>query len=145
MTGAQDMPLRGAGAREMHSRPAAWRGRASTVVAALCIAVLGLGTLAISPVRAAFATFESPSATATYGQRVVFEQPVDLQTIPDSAEILIDYPGALGPAVTTVRVPAAAGRQTLRYTLSLDAGHILPNTRLAARWRLRLANRNRMD
>ena len=33
-----------------------------------------------------------------------------------------------------------AGRQTLRYTLQLADGHILPNTRLSARWRLTVDN-----
>lgn len=104
--------------------------------AALATAVLVLASVHVPAVAAAFATFETPTAQATYGEQVSFEQPVDLQTIPDKVEVLIEYPGALGPAVTEVRSPSAAGRQTLRYTLELADGHILPNTRLTARWRL---------
>jgi peptidase MA superfamily protein len=106
------------------------------MIAGIVISTLGAGVVA-----AASAAFGQPTADARYGERVVFEQPVDLQTTPDLVEVLIDYPGALGPTIAKVQRPVAAGRQNLRYTLLIADGHLLPNTRMRAQWRLRFGDR----
>jgi hypothetical protein len=118
-------------------RPAGAEAWPARVVLSLAVALLALSSLAAVPVAAAVATFGQPSASATFGEEIVFEQPVDLQTPPSRVEVLITFPGAIGSLVTDVPVPSGAGRQTLRYKLSIADGHVSPNTRLTARWRLR--------
>jgi Peptidase MA superfamily len=104
---------------------------------ALSLVLGSLMTMA-SPaaVFAASATFGTPKASSTFGTDVVFDQPVDLSAVPDRAEILISSPGGLGPNVTEVPPPSGAGSGTLHYALELADGHIFPNTKVTAQWRL---------
>jgi len=113
------------------------RGWAARILAGLAMALVALPGIAVTPAAAAVATFSQPSARYSFGGEIVFEQPVDLQAPPSRVEVLIEVPGSIGPHVTDVPAPSGAGRQTLRYKLSIDDGHISPNTRLTARWRLR--------
>ncbi len=108
-------------------------------LAGLATALVALSSLGAAPASAAVATFGDPSARANFGTEVVFEQPVALQEPPTRVEVLISFPGAPGPLVTAVRPPSGAGRQTLRYRLLIADGHISPNTRVTARWRLTAA------
>lgn len=83
------------------------------------------------------ATFETPRATAVFGASVTFEQRLRGMDRPARVEILLEFPGALGPHVVEVPVPSASAEVlTLRHVLELADGHILPNTTIAARWRL---------
>jgi len=109
-------------------------GRAATLVLFATI-WLGSGLGAVGPVAAAGSTFGAPTATSTFGASVVFNQPVNLATVPDRVEILILAPGAIGPTVSQVAVPGA-GTRTLRFVLSLATAHLFPNTTLSASWRL---------
>jgi hypothetical protein len=113
------------------------RGAISSTLLALSL-VVGSFLAIASPVAvlAASAGFGAPRASSTFGTAVVFDQPVDLSAVPDRAEILISSPGGLGPNVTQVPAPSAAGSGTLHYALALADGHIFPNTKLTARWRL---------
>jgi hypothetical protein len=113
------------------------RGWAARILAGLAMALLALPGIVVTPAAAAVATFGQPSSRYSFGAEIVFEQPVDLQAPPSRVEVLIEEPGAIGPHVTEVPAPSGAGRQTLRYKLSIEDGHISPNTRLTARWRLR--------
>jgi hypothetical protein len=70
---------------------------------------------------------------------VDFSQPVADGGDVVRSEILITYPGAFGPLVTEVD-PPDDGPATLRHVLELTEGHIYPNTRLTARWRLSYAD-----
>ncbi|HVL54407.1 MAG TPA: peptidase MA family metallohydrolase, partial [Vitreimonas sp.] len=103
--------------------------RLATVVAVLLV-------LAVVPAaRAIEVDWGAPTATAEYGERIVFEQPA---TLPDGVrriEVLLETPGGLGPLVSEVPVPAR-GRLTLRHAIELAEGHILPNTTLTVRWRV---------
>jgi len=95
-----------------------------------------------APATAASATFSQPSATSTFGAEIVFEQefasPVPLARV----EILLEYPGSIGPFVTQVEGATAAGSRVLVYRLILaDGGHIYPNSPITARWRLVPADR----
>ena len=87
-------------------------------------------------VLASSATFGTPTTAASFGKSITFDQPVDLATVPDRVELLVSSPGGLGPNVTQVKAPAAAGSQTLHYVLDLSDGHIYPNTKITAQWRL---------
>jgi hypothetical protein len=100
----------------------------------LAAALLLLGSLAL-PVRAAVAEFGTPSTESIYGGSVTFSQPVTLSEAPKRVEILLDFPGAIGPSV--VEVPATVpGAQTLRYSLLMTDWQLLPNTTVTARWRI---------
>lgn len=91
----------------------------------------------VPAVMAASATFGTPTAKASFGNGVVFTQPVQLDETVASAEILVTFPGAAGPTVFEVPAPSGTGQQTLTYTFDLSAdAHFAPNTRLSARWRL---------
>ncbi len=88
-------------------------------------------------------TFDRPTASATFGTEVVFRQafesPVNLARV----EILVEYPGSIGPLVTEVAGPTEMGRRELDYhRTEADDGHLAPNTRLTARWRLVPADRS---
>ena len=80
--------------------------------------------------------FGVPTATFDYGQQIVFSQPITLGAAADRVEILIDYPGALGPNVSEVTAATHSGAQTLTYTLKMAVVHVLPNTPLTAHWRV---------
>jgi len=97
---------------------------------------------AAAPATAASATFGQPSATATFGEEILFRQqfasPVPLARV----EILLEYPGSIGPFVTEVEGAMAAGSRVLVYRLILaEGGHIYPNSPITARWRLVPADR----
>jgi hypothetical protein len=106
------------------------RSLASVVLAWLVSFSAVTSTLAAEP-----ATFGTPSATSTYGQRITFTQPATLDGRPKRTEILIDFPGAPGPQVIEVTT-RADGSTTLQYELPVTSGSILANTRLTARWRV---------
>ena len=102
----------------------------SVLITWLIFLTAALPTSAAEP-----ATFGSPSATSTYGQRIAFSQPATLDGRPKRVEILVEFPSAPGPQ--SIEVPnEAAGSTTLRYELPVASGSILPNTRLTARWRV---------
>lgn len=103
------------------------------VVAAVVALVLGTAV----PQVIAAATFDSPQATARFGESVTFEQRVRGVDRPARVEILLEFPGALGPHIVEVPAPAPSGGVlTLRHVLALGEGHIHPNTTVGARWRL---------
>jgi len=108
----------------------------SSVVMATVIAA-GLLLASVGVVAAATPTFGAPTATATFGTRVVFTQPIHTDGAIASAEILLTFPLAAGPEVIPVPAPYGTGDRLLSYTfdLSID-GHIAPNTSLTARWRV---------
>jgi hypothetical protein len=89
---------------------------------------------AATPGTAAVVEFGRPTITATFGQGIEFRQPVDIVGAIRRAELLVDYPRATGPEVRVI--PATAGSSTLRYTLETATAALLPNTSLAARWRI---------
>lgn len=98
--------------------------------------------LMTAPASAASATFGVSSATSTFGEEIHFRQqfasPVPLARV----EILLEYPGSIGPFVTQVEGAMAAGSRVLDYRLILaDGGHIYPNSPITARWRLVPADR----
>jgi peptidase MA superfamily protein len=61
---------------------------------------------------------------------------VTLAAVPSLVEVLIRTPGAAGPNVTPIDLPAGSGDQILRFEVDLTQGHIVPNTTFVARWRV---------
>jgi len=94
--------------------------------------------LSLAPaVVAASPTFGQPTATATYGTSIEFVQPATVPAGIKRVEMLLYFPGAVGPVASEVANPAAQGGDvTYRHQLLLADGHILPNTTIGARWRL---------
>lgn len=112
--------------------------RAGRAVAAALLLALAL----VAPASAASPTFERPTATAAFGEEIVFSQafgsPFDLARV----EILLDYPNSLGAYVVQVAGATAAGSHALVHRhLLADDGHVVPNTPITARWRLVPADR----
>jgi hypothetical protein len=114
-------------------------GRVTLVARA--ILALGVWLAALGqPVVAAdsqAADFGPASATPTFGEGIAFRQEVVLTTAPQRVELEISSPGQSGAFVIEVEPPTAETRTTLRYDYDLQTdGHLLPNTRLSARWLL---------
>ena len=105
---------------------------------------VALASLLLLPLRAAvapstsaaeLATFGNPAATSKFGDAITFEQPVTvLGGAIKRAEILLDFPGSLGPDVS--EAPPPRSDDTLRYQLDVSNTNLKPNTRIVARWRL---------
>jgi hypothetical protein len=107
------------------------RGAALAAVVALILCLLPAGARAATP------TFGTPTATADFGTDINFRQPYDSPVPLARAELLVDFPQAIGPFVTQVDGATDAGGGTLGYLWSFSGGgHMVPNTRLTARWRL---------
>jgi len=122
--------------------------RAARPVAAFVIA-LALASAASAPVLASPApvpppgagTFGTPSALATWGTGVTFNQPVVLAQTPSRVEIVIDTEGDPGSFVAESAV-GATGATTLTYTLDAGPTGILPNTAFTAHWRITAQDRS---
>jgi hypothetical protein len=112
-------------------------------LAAAALGLLLLGLLGAVPAAAAEPTFGAPSAEATFGEGIVFRQPVTSPVDLARVEILLEYPEGLGPFVVESAGPTPAGSRDLvhRYALGED-GHLVPNTTIVARWRLVPADRS---
>ena len=112
--------------------------RPARVLSTLVVSLgLSLGLAAPGVRAAADVSFGTPSATAVYGTGVTFVQPVTVGGTIRRAELLITFPTALGPLVHAIPVPSGSGTLTLRggWSVATD-GHLVPNTTLAARWRI---------
>jgi len=98
--------------------------------------VATLLVFAAAPVRAADPTFGTPTIDASFGRGIDLTQPVTLDGAPFRVELLL-VSGVDGvPLVSEIPAPSSGGPTTLRYTLDVTDGHILPNTPIAARWRI---------
>ena len=107
------------------------------VMAAIVAAGLSVGVLAAPATAAEFADFGTPSATGSFGQDIVFRQPVTVDGPIDHVELLVTFANGPGPTVIPVGRPSGSGSIELTYTLPVaDEGHILPNTPIRARWRI---------
>jgi hypothetical protein len=110
-------------------------------VRVLGVAVLVAGMLAaggaVGPVGVAAADpFGTPSASATFGEGVTFDQPFTPFAGIRRVEVLVTAPGAIGPLAVQVKAPTCCATTTLRRTLAESDGHLVPNTRFTARWRV---------
>jgi peptidase MA superfamily protein len=110
------------------------RVAAATVLVLSSLGIGVGGALAADPV-----TFGAPRAISTYGKSIVFDQPVVLAAAPRRVELLTRSPGSAGPSVTEIEAPGS-GDRTLHFELDLAKGHIVPNTKFVASWRVTDAN-----
>ncbi len=112
-------------------------GRALLATAAAFALALGLtvAPIGVTGVHAA-SPFGTPTATATYGTGVTFDQPFTPPSDIRRVEVLITVPGAIGPLAIEVPTPSCCRPTTLTYTLAESDGHLVPNTRFGAQWRV---------
>lgn len=127
------------------------RGRAAgpaaaarRLLVAVASAALILGSLGAGVALAADVTFGSPSASSTFGEELRFNQPVTVAAGQvRRTELLLLFPGALGPSVNTVPQGSGLGTGehalTFRWVPATD-GHIVPNTLITATWRVTMAD-----
>jgi hypothetical protein len=114
------------------------------VLRARLLAVLGamlLFGLLAGPVRAADVEFGEPATDATFGEQIEFRQPVTLGADATRVEVRLTFSDAAGPLVVELPIPLDAGSETLRYAFEFaEGGHLLPNTRIEASWRVYTAD-----
>ena len=81
-------------------------------------------------------TFGEPEASSKYAERIEFVQPVALDRAIDRAEVRLTFADSSSPLV--VEMPGLpAGNQSMRYSFDFtEGGHLYPNTRITARWRV---------
>jgi len=110
--------------------------RRARLVAVLFAAALLLSVVP-AVVAAGWVTFEKPTASATFGKGLEFRQVIDASLPIRRVELLLTFADARGPQVVELPAPTGNGRQTLAHKIDPSAsGHILPNTRIGAQWRL---------
>jgi hypothetical protein len=102
------------------------------LLAAIAAVVLLLPSLA-GVTRAAEATFGTPTANAIYGQSIDFAVPLTTSVNLDRVELRLLFPGAIGPEIIDVPVPAGT-EGGLTYSLDVTGGSLAPNTRFTATW-----------
>jgi hypothetical protein len=104
----------------------------------LALLAVGLSALvALAPPAFAGQTqFGDGSATAEYGVGIEFVQEASVTAQITRAELLLDFPGALGPQIVEQPPPNDVGSVELRGEILLAEGHILPNTTITSRWRI---------
>ncbi|HEY7523346.1 MAG TPA: peptidase MA family metallohydrolase [Candidatus Limnocylindrales bacterium] len=103
------------------------------------VAFAGMAALLAGPAAAVAAgpgaRFGPARATPTYGEGISFTQDVNLAEVPARVELELTFPGAPGAFLIEVPSPESIGNVVLRYEYSVRAdGHVLPNTRIGARW-----------
>ncbi len=100
----------------------------SRLLRAAAAALLVVGLLP-GGVAAASPTFETPTATATFGTGVTFTQAFESPVPLARVEVLLTFPDSLGPFVAQAAGATAAGPRELTFRWSLgDDGHLVPNT-----------------
>jgi hypothetical protein len=113
-------------------------------VVACASAAIVLGSLGVHVAAAASVTFDSPSASSTFGKTLVFTQPIGVgASAVTRTELLLLFPDALGPNLIEVPQKTALDAGQHLLTFSWDPatdGHIVPNTVLTATWQVTTAD-----
>jgi hypothetical protein len=119
---------------------AASRRRRRYRVLAVFVAMLSAAAVGAPVAAAADVSFGAPRAMAAYGTGITFSQPLTPVDGIKRIEVLVTTPGAIGPLAVEVPRPACCQPTTLTYALTETDGHIVPNTRFKARWRVTRAD-----
>ena len=102
------------------------------------VAVVGFALLPLAgTVRAAdLPDFGTPTATGSFGEDIVFTQPITFTLPLERVELLLTVDGAIGPEVIEVDPPTGTGAQTLSHHVDTSEDHLLPNTPVRGQWRV---------
>ena len=103
-----------------------------SAAAALVLAVLA--GPAAPAAHAAGPSFGTPEAQSEFGTGLTFSQPVTGLADSDRVEVLVTYPGSIGPVIDRPVQTLDGGVQT--YTIETVNGGIVPNTTVSVRWRV---------
>jgi len=90
----------------------------------------------LAPAALGRTVFGDHTAVVKYGVSIEFVQPVEFSDPFERPELLLEFPGALGPVVAGGGLEGEVGSWVLRYELRIAETHLLPNTTITARWRL---------
>ncbi|MGH2511158.1 MAG: peptidase MA family metallohydrolase, partial [Candidatus Limnocylindrales bacterium] len=98
---------------------------------------VGMGLAVPGPTQAASpnADFGPPSASFVFGTSITFGDTITLQSSPRRVELLLSQPGSIGPTAIEVANPGA-GQHRVSDVLKIADGHVYPNTRFTAQWRV---------
>ena len=120
---------------------AARRVLVAAAAAAIALASLGVPLVAASEFEV---TFGPLTASSVFGKSLSFSQPIGVTTSTVTrTELLLQFPGALGPNLNEVPVsaPLGTGGHVLKFTWdTAKDGHIVPNTLIVASWRVTMAD-----
>ena len=111
------------------------RGRA-TILAALGAGLLLTSGMAGAARAADGVEIATPTASGTLSASISYSDTFQADATPLSVELLVQEPGVYGPLVTDADFSAAAGGYRADV---VDSSHVLPNTTLSFRFRVRTA------
>ncbi len=118
-------------------RPALRSARAGAVICGALTGLLVAMAVIVGPVAAAEpASFGKPTVEIAFGSGITFSQPVTITADVARAEVLLTFPGGVGPLAVEVPIPAGTGPRTLSYVYEVAPGDLAPNTPIDGRWRL---------
>ncbi len=112
------------------------RGGTRLVLGAVALLAVGLAPLAGTVRAADLPEFGTPAVTGSFGEDIVFTQPVTFSLPLERVELLLTVDGAFGPEVIEVDPPTGTGAQTLTHHVDTSEDHLLPNTPVRGQWRL---------
>jgi hypothetical protein len=102
----------------------------------IALVALGLVPLAGTARAADLPDFGTPTATGSFGEDIVFTQPITFSLPLERVELLLTVDGAIGPEVIEVDPPTGTGAQTLTYRVDAGEQSLLPNTPVRGQWRV---------
>jgi hypothetical protein len=99
--------------------------------------VVGLSLASAVPAAAASVTFGTPTATSVFGEGITFRQPYSGGGSFEEVDIVITYPGSIGPSLVKLDSP---GPGAFSYDIVTSEGQLAANTKLSAHFRVVFAD-----
>jgi hypothetical protein len=112
----------------------AGRTAVGAVTGALLLFALGAGSVA-QAAASSLASFGPPSGSFEFGTSITFSDSITLADVPKRVELLLSQPGSIGPEAIEVPNPGA-GQHTVSDVIKIADGHVFPNTKMTAQWRV---------
>ncbi len=106
-------------------------------VALVAACVVGLSLTWAVPAAAASVTFGTPTATSVFGKGITFKQPYSGGGSFKEVDIVIAYPGSLGPSLVKLDSP---GPGAFTHDIVTSEGQLAANTKLTAKFRVVFAD-----
>lgn len=113
----------------------------AAATAAIALAALGVPLVVASEFEV---TFGPLTASSVFGKSLSFSESIGVtSSTVTRTELLLQFPGALGPILNEVPLstPLGTGGHVLKFTWdTAKDGHIAPNTLIVASWRVTMAD-----